>query len=453
MRTQGVSDLLSGVILSLICLLAFSIRLFSVIKYESVIHEFDPYFNYRVTQFLTKEGFYSLWNWFDDRTWYPLGRVIGGTVFPGLVFTAGLMYKLLHLANIPLNVQEVCVFTAPLFSAFCSLATFGFVREVRGNGAGLLAATFVSSVPSYISRSVAGSFDNEGVAIFALIFVFYLFVKTLNTGSLSWATATAGAYLYMVMSWGGYTFIINLIPIHCLVSVFTGRLSGRLYVAYAPLIVMGTLLAASIPVVGFNAVLMSEHFGAFFAFGVLHGALLISWIKDTLPEKHFRRAKMILLSSGAVLFALLLLVVVASVMASPTYGWTGRSLSLLDPTYASKYIPIIASVSEHQPPTWASYFTDIHILVLLLPAGFVACFLPLTDASLFLLLYGLTSVYFSGVMVRLMLVLAPAACCLGAVAVSSCLNYLSVSADTPLPPEETPEYPEDKRKSSRGAKK
>jgi hypothetical protein len=37
--------------------------------------------------------------------------------------------------------------------------------------------------------------------------------------------------------------------------------------------------AASIPVVGFNAVLMSEHFAGFFAFGVLHGALAIRYIK------------------------------------------------------------------------------------------------------------------------------------------------------------------------------
>ena len=29
------------------CVLAVSARLFSVVKYESVIHEFDPYFNYR----------------------------------------------------------------------------------------------------------------------------------------------------------------------------------------------------------------------------------------------------------------------------------------------------------------------------------------------------------------------------------------------------------------------
>jgi len=58
------------------------VRLFSVIKYESVIHEFDPYFNYRVTRFLSKEGFYNTWNFFDSFTWYPLGRVIGGTMYP-----------------------------------------------------------------------------------------------------------------------------------------------------------------------------------------------------------------------------------------------------------------------------------------------------------------------------------------------------------------------------------
>ncbi len=38
--------------------------------------------SFRVTQFLSKEGFYSMWNWFDDRTWYPLGRTIGGTLYP-----------------------------------------------------------------------------------------------------------------------------------------------------------------------------------------------------------------------------------------------------------------------------------------------------------------------------------------------------------------------------------
>lgn len=95
----------------------------------------------------------------------------------GLIWTAGIMHKALHALNIPVHVQEVCVFTAPLFAGFCSLAAYGFVKEVHSPGAGLLAAAFTGIVPSYISRSVAGSYDLEGVAIFALLFVFYLFVK------------------------------------------------------------------------------------------------------------------------------------------------------------------------------------------------------------------------------------------------------------------------------------
>ena len=247
-------------------------------------------------------------------------------------------------------------------------------------------------------------------------------MQTLNTGSLAWAVALAAAYGYMVLSWGGYTFIINLIPIHCLVSIAAGRLTGRLYIAYAPLVVFGTLMAASIPVIGFNAVLTSEHFGSFLAFGVLHVALAVQFIRRVLPPREFAVAQALVLSAGAAIGAVVAAAVVLKMLASPTFGWTGRSLSLLDPTYASKYIPIIASVSEHQPPPWNSYFTDIHVMVLFMPLGFVYAFRPLTDASLFLVLYGITAVYFSGVMVRLMLVLAPAACCLSALAVDEMLR-------------------------------
>ena len=56
-----------------------------MLRYESMIHEFDPYFNYRTTKFLSEEGFYQFHNWFDDRAWYPLGRIIGGTIYPGLM--------------------------------------------------------------------------------------------------------------------------------------------------------------------------------------------------------------------------------------------------------------------------------------------------------------------------------------------------------------------------------
>ncbi|XP_024011773.1 dolichyl-diphosphooligosaccharide--protein glycosyltransferase subunit STT3A isoform X1 [Eutrema salsugineum] len=486
---HAFGSVLSALILLLIGVLAFSIRLFSVIKYESVIHEFDPYFNYRVTQFLSKNGIYEFWNWFDDRTWYPLGRVIGGTVYPGLTLTAGTIWWVLNSLNIPLSVETVCVFTAPVFSAFASWATYLLTKEVKGSGAGLAAAALLAmvicsigirlifllvnimamtligywmsctlfsigvsfsgifhkclligfqnvsflskwlslQVPSYISRSVAGSYDNEAVAIFALIFTFYLYIKTLNTGSLFYATLNAIAYFYMVCSWGGYTFIINLIPMHVLLCIVTGRYSPRLYIAYAPLVVLGTLLAALVPVVGFNAVLTSEHFASFLVFIIIHVIALVYYIKGILSPKMFKVAVTLVVSIGLVVCFIVVAVLVALVASSPTKGWSGRSLSLLDPTYASKYIPIIASVSEHQPPTWPSYFMDINVLAFLVPAGIVACFSPLSDASSFVVLYIVMSVYFSGVMVRLMLVLAPAACIMSGIALSQAFDVFTAS--------------------------
>ena len=92
------------------------------------------------------------------------------------------------------------MFTAPVFSAFQSLAAYGLVREVKGSGAGLLAALFSGIVPSYISRSVAGSFDNEGVAIFALLFVFYLFVKVCLSQSVASVNAMLSVTLFIGVS-------------------------------------------------------------------------------------------------------------------------------------------------------------------------------------------------------------------------------------------------------------
>lgn len=53
------------------------------LKVKSHLHFTLRYFNYRTTRFLAEEGFYKFHNWFDDRAWYPLGRIIGGTIYPG----------------------------------------------------------------------------------------------------------------------------------------------------------------------------------------------------------------------------------------------------------------------------------------------------------------------------------------------------------------------------------
>ena len=111
--------------------LAFSIRLFSVLRYESMIHEFDPYFNYRTTKYLADEGFYDFHNWFDDGAWYPLGRIIGGTIYPGLMITSATIYHFLQALNLTIDVRNVCVFLAPLFSSFTTIVTYLLTSELH----------------------------------------------------------------------------------------------------------------------------------------------------------------------------------------------------------------------------------------------------------------------------------------------------------------------------------
>jgi len=88
---------------------AFSTRLFSVLRFESVIHEFDPYFNYRTTRFLSEEGFYSFHNWFDDRAWYPLGRIIGGTIYPGMLMYIFICHKAAKHMHTHKQINEIAV--------------------------------------------------------------------------------------------------------------------------------------------------------------------------------------------------------------------------------------------------------------------------------------------------------------------------------------------------------
>src|ERR1700712_5151152 len=89
------------------------------------------------------------------------------------------------LMSFPMEIRNVCVFLAPVFAGITSVSTYFFTKECTNRAeTGLLAALFMSIVPSYVSRSVAGSYDNEGVAIFALVNTFYLWIKAVNTGSI-----------------------------------------------------------------------------------------------------------------------------------------------------------------------------------------------------------------------------------------------------------------------------
>ena len=104
-----------------------------------------------------------------------------------------------------------------------AVITYHLTSELPSVGADLTAAGMIAIVPDYISISVAGSYYNEGIAIFCMLFTYYLWIKSVKTGNIYWASLCDVAYFYMVSSWGGYVFLINLIPLHVLILMIAGR--------------------------------------------------------------------------------------------------------------------------------------------------------------------------------------------------------------------------------------
>ncbi|XP_011689836.1 PREDICTED: dolichyl-diphosphooligosaccharide--protein glycosyltransferase subunit STT3B isoform X2 [Wasmannia auropunctata] len=414
-NAAGLSSLITFTVLLLAWISGFASRLFAVIRFESIIHEFDPWFNYRATAYMVQHGFYNFLNWFDERAWYPLGRIVGGTVYPGLMITSGSIHYILHSLNIPVHIRDICVFLAPIFSGLTAISTYLLTKEIWSAGAGLFAACFIAIVPGYISRSVAGSYDNEGIAIFALQITYYLWVKSVKTGSIFWASVTALSYFYMVSAWGGYVFIINLIPLHVFALLILNRFSNRLFTSYTTFYVLGLLLSMQIPFVGFQPIRTSEHMAAGGVFGLIIFVAAFRYLRTVLTKSEMKYFGGMVVAVTTALLLLLLTVLTYTGVVAP---WSGRFYSLWDTGYAKIHIPIIASVSEHQPTTWFSFFFDLHFLIASFPVGLWYCIIHLNDERVFVVLYAISAVYFAGVMVRLMLTLTPVVCMLAGVAVS-----------------------------------
>ena len=159
----------------------------------------------------------------------------------------------------------------------------------------------------------------------------------------------------------------------------------------------------------------------------------VDFIRAGVPSRQFKT----LVTGFAVgVFVIALAALVLLTITGVIAPWTGRFYSLWDTGYAKIHIPIIASVSEHQPTAWPAYFFDLNMLIWLFPAGVYLCFLKLNDEQVFIVVYSILASYFSGVMVRLMLTLTPIVCVSAAMALSYVLDtYLTIKS--PAEPTET----------------
>ncbi|KAK8846302.1 Dolichyl-diphosphooligosaccharide--protein glycosyltransferase subunit stt3a [Tritrichomonas musculus] len=409
MEKSQVINFIRFTIVLLSCILAFCIRIFSNVIAEPIIHEFDPHFNWRCTQYINEHGLYEFLGWFDNISWYPQGRPVGETSYPGLMYTSAIIKWTLQKCHIQIDLLDICVYTGPVFAVASTLLAFLFGQLVEDSSLGCMFAVITSFVPGMISRSMAGSYDYECIALFILVLCLYTFTLALKTGSIFFATLSGLAYGFMSLTWGGYVFIANCIPLFTFGLIALGHYSWRLHITYTIWFIVSFIENASIPFISDKIVRKPEHFAMIGVFIGINGWGLFTYFNSILSLPSYSAVVV-----SAILSLPLFLFIVFTVGLSTGLlgGFSGRLLQMFDPSYASKNIPIIASVAEHQPSSWGMYFMDCGVLIILFPVG---CYFILRngidekhESQILLLIYGLSTLYFASIMVRLVLVFTPA---------------------------------------------
>jgi dolichyl-diphosphooligosaccharide--protein glycosyltransferase len=112
---------------------AYKIRLHALQVYGNVIHEFDPWFNYRATVYLRDHGVEKFFKWYDHKVWYPLGRPVGTTIYPGMQLTSVFIWNSLKSLGWDMSLNDVCCYVPAWFGVLATAFLGMLAYECTGN--------------------------------------------------------------------------------------------------------------------------------------------------------------------------------------------------------------------------------------------------------------------------------------------------------------------------------
>ena len=418
---------------------AYEIRMYAIHTYGYVIHEFDPWFNYRATEYLAANGWHAFFHWFDYMSWYPLGRPVGTTIYPGMQITSVAIWKALNAYGVDISLNDVCCLVPAWFGVSASLFLGLFAAECSGKyGVGGFAALIMGILPAHIMRSVAGGYDNESVAMTAMMLTFYTWVRALRhkpsvkdgratVDSVLFGAACGFAYVYMVATWGGYVFVLNMIASHTAALVLVDRYTSKLHRAYSLFYVIGTLGAIRVPPVGMQPLKSLEQL---VPLAIFLGMQLLEYVEIQRRAKRLTFAQVWALRIKlAIPCACVGVAVVAMIIPTGYFGPLSSRVRGLFLKHTRTGNPLVDSVAEHQPGSTRMYAQYLHHVFYLVPVGFfLSLFTSTSDANGFLILYGCVAYFFASKMARLVILLGPPASALGGVALGVLGEFCLVDA-------------------------
>jgi dolichyl-diphosphooligosaccharide---protein glycosyltransferase len=386
--------------------------------YGYELMEFDPFFNFRATEYIVENGFLEYFEWHDYKTWYlPLdstgigqestsrgGRDVSATSQVMLHGTAAITYQIFGGNS---SLYDFTILFPAVIGSLTVIVIFGLVRLFAGTTAGLFASLlFAVSLP-IVLRGTIGWFKSEPLGIFYALLGFYFFFSGIRSKNkkIAFSKIILGGIImtFAMASWGGIQFFIIPLGLFILALPFV-RKDHKFLIWSIPLFVGSFLLSA----------LMFERPGPSFVFGLGGISLIIPtvflviciFIQKISKDEHKIRNGIILLISILLIGAFLVTISEElDFLPLPSF----RYLNALNP-FLTTLDPLTDSVAEHATTSikLSFFFHSILLIFSAIGAWFLlskkipsSIIFERNEMRVFLLIMGITGVYVSSAFVRL----------------------------------------------------
>ena len=388
-----------------VLILAFSVSFLiraQPAEYGFELNEFDPFFNFRATEYIVENGFFEYFEWNDDKSWYPHGRDVSLTSQVMLHSTAAITYQIFGGNS---SLYDFTILFPVLIGSLTVVVIFALVRLFAGTAAGLFASLlFAVSLPIII-RGTMGWFKSEPLGIFYGLLGLYLFLSAIRSENKKVAALKiifGGIVMAFGMaSWGGDQFFIIPIGLFILVLPFV-RKDHKFLLWSIPLFVGVFLLISG----------SFERPGLSFVFGLGGISLIIPTIflvssifvqKISRDETKIRNSLFLLISIIIIGSFLIIINHESDLLPLPSF----RYLNAMNP-FLTTTDPLVDSVAEHTSTSidisflfhsvWM-VFAGLGIWIILskkISQTFVK-----NDMKAFVLIFGMTGVYLASSFIRL----------------------------------------------------
>ncbi|MGC8895483.1 MAG: STT3 domain-containing protein [Candidatus Bathyarchaeia archaeon] len=415
-------SMISLSILLLILFVAFTIRILPLRweitegKNTLLLSEFDPYYYYSLTNYMVKNGLFSPYmppGWVDHQRWYPDGINMRMS-YPSLPMTAAFLYDIISMLGVNIDVMSFCALFPAILGTLACLIIYFIGKDIGGAPTGFLAALFLALSPSYIQRTSLGFFDDETVGIVALLLFTYMFLRSIEderplSSTLKYAIGSGLALGYFICAWGAALYPIGLTILFVFILILMMRYTQRLFLSYAITFGTGLFMAVSTPYLSLGYLTGS-------VIMLVAGFFVLLCLVEILRNISSTKMKMVF----AIVFICLLIGGFVVLWHFERLGSLGKFFAVINP-FARAEEPLVESVAEHRISAWGSIYYEFGIGIIFFLAGLYFLLRNPTNKNLFMIVFGITSLYFACSMVRLFVLMAPA---FGLVASSGIIGVL-----------------------------